>query len=265
VLVPKSVREIAANMQSPAMQSIQKMLESNRLADSFAVKSVWEIAANMQSPAMQSIQKMLESNRLADSFAVKSAREIAANMQSPAMQSFQKILELIEPYQDSEVMITQEAIDFMNERSNEIIEELITCIDFNQLSNKSKSCLLYIYHNYLLPFLISCCATIYMNNADIARKEFESISTTNEVKALIKNPNVKFDRNLLKNYRVVIGNETNLRDEPNIKSNIITTLPVGTLVEIIEKSNRSWLLVEIEINGEIEQGWIFRKYTEYFR
>ena len=82
---------------------------------------------------------------------------------------------------------------------------------------------------------------------------------------MIKNPNIGFDKNLLKNYRVIIGSQINLRNEPSIKSNIITTLPIGTLVEIVEKYNRSWLLIEVEINGEVEQGWILRRYTKYLR
>ena len=57
-----------------------------------------------------------------------------------------------------------------------------------------------------------------------------------------------------------------MREKPNMKSNIIDRLPIGTLIEIIGKSdNRSWLLVEVEINGEIEQGWVLRTYTEYFK
>ena len=50
-----------------------------------------------------------------------------------------------------------------------------------------------------------------------------------------------------------------------MKSEIITILPVGTLVEIIDKSDRSWLLVEVEIDGVLEQGWISRRYTAYFK
>lgn len=50
-----------------------------------------------------------------------------------------------------------------------------------------------------------------------------------------------------------------------MKSEVITTLPIGALVEVIDKSHRSWLLVEAEIDGELEQGWVSRRYTSYFK
>jgi len=50
-----------------------------------------------------------------------------------------------------------------------------------------------------------------------------------------------------------------------MKSEIITSLPIGSLVEVLDSSNRSWLLVEVEVNGELEQGWVFRRYTTYFK
>jgi hypothetical protein len=50
-----------------------------------------------------------------------------------------------------------------------------------------------------------------------------------------------------------------------MKSNVITGLPIGTLVDVIDKANRSWLLVEVEVNGSIEQGWISRRHTVFFK
>lgn len=50
-----------------------------------------------------------------------------------------------------------------------------------------------------------------------------------------------------------------------MKSKIITELPIGTLVEIIDKTNRSWLFVEVELDGEYKQGWISQRLTIYFK
>ena len=60
-------------------------------------------------------------------------------------------------------------------------------------------------------------------------------------------------------------NSLNFRDEPSMNSNVIDSLPIGTTVRVINKSDRSWLLVEVEINGELEQGWVLRCYTTYFK
>jgi hypothetical protein len=50
-----------------------------------------------------------------------------------------------------------------------------------------------------------------------------------------------------------------------MKSDIIVQLDTGTLVEVLDKSNRTWLLIEITDGDEIIQGWISRRYTVYFK
>tara|TARA_R100001039_G_C1781180_1_gene67694 strand:- start:276 stop:590 length:315 start_codon:yes stop_codon:yes gene_type:complete len=104
-----------------------------------------------------------------------------------------------------------------------------------------------------------------MTNAIEARKEAVAINTPSEAKAFAKELNENFDRSALKGFRVITANALNFRGGPGMKSEIITILPVGTLVEIIDKSDRSWLLVEVEIDGVLEQGWISRRYTAYFK
>ena len=108
---------------------------------------------------------------------------------------------------------------------------------------------------------MSCISACIYTNALEAQKELKTLKTPNEVKAFTRSSNKKFDRSMLKGYRVTIGHRVNFREEPSMKSTVITTLPIATLVEIIDKSNRSWLLVEIEIDGSFEQGWIFAVLT----
>lgn len=158
--------------------------------------------------------------------------------------------------------ISQSLVDV----DNEIANELSTCSDFELLSDNTKKTLLYIYHYYFLPIFLSCCAVIIMENADIVRSKFLEVTTAAEVRSLVRSPSSGgFDQTLLKGFRVTTGHDVNFREEPNMKSNVITRLPIGTLVEIIDKSNRSWLLVEIKIDGELEQGWISRSHTTYFK
>ena len=104
-----------------------------------------------------------------------------------------------------------------------------------------------------------------MTNAIEARKETVAITTPQDAKNFVKKPNKKFDRTALKGFRVITANTLNLRENPGMKSEIITTIPIGTLVEVIDKSDRSWLLVEVEIDGNLELGWISRRYTAYFK
>lgn len=155
---------------------------------------------------------------------------------------------------------------YLDDVESNIASELSECNDYELLSDKTKSILLYIYHTYFLPVFLSCCATIIMLNIDEIREKLNTSSTAVEVKSVVKGASlIHVDRSFLRGYRVTIVDNLYLREEPSMKSEVIDKLPIGTLVEIIDKSNRSWLLVDIEINGEVEQGWISRKYTTYFK
>ena len=168
----------------------------------------------------------------------------------------------------TEEQLAPEALSFINIHlttvEREIADELAICHDFNKLSDRVKG-ILFVIFIHVMGLLENHYGEQFLNYLESTKKEFESVSTKEEVKSLIKNPAGRFNRELLKGYRVITGTNTNLREKPNMKSNVIDRLPIGTLIEIIGTSNRSWLLVEVEINGKIEQGWVLRTYTEYFK
>lgn len=272
--------------QSPAIRSV---IESNKLAS----------LSFQESAAMASMRDIGESTRLAslvlqESATMKSIRELSASTQlaslalqeSPAMQAMRQINELasikaLKTLENSPFNIL--AIDFVTEKSFQveaptvidqyledaecdIASELASCNDFELLSDKTKNILLYIYHTYFLPVFLSCCAAIIMLNLDGIREKLKISSTAVEVKAIVKGVySANIDRSFLSGYRVTIVKDLHLRNEPSMKSEVIEKLPIGTLVEIIDKTNRSWLLVDVEINGETEQGWVSRKHTTYFK
>ena len=147
----------------------------------------------------------------------------------------------------------------------ELQKELEENCDYNSLSEKSQSLLLYIYHKYFLPIFLSCLASIIMTNAQKAQISLQDKKTPTDIKSCVRKPIPEVNKELLKGYRVVIGSDVNLRKEPSMKSEIITELPLGKLVEILDKSKRSWLHVEVDIEGEIFIGWVSRRYTTYFK
>ncbi|UYZ85313.1 SH3 domain-containing protein [Entomomonas sp. E2T0] len=152
------------------------------------------------------------------------------------------------------------------EIDSQIREEVLSTTDFNTLSEKTKNILTYLYHYYFLPFFLSCLVTHMMTQSSEVRKELEHVSTPAEAKAFVRSYSKSSDWLSLKGYRVTIADSLNFRSRPSTKSEVITTLPIGTLVEVIDKKTyRSWLLVEVEINGEFVQGWVSRRYTDYFR
>ena len=292
--------------ESPAIRAVMESAKLTSLAfnESPAAKAIIESSklatlAFQESSAMTSIRDISESTRLAslvlqESATMKSIRELSVSSQlaslalqeSPAMQAMRQFNELASikalktlensPFNSIDIdFITEESFkveastvvdQYLEDAEFDIASELSSCNDFELLSDKTKSILLYIYHTYFLPVFLSCCATIIMLNLDGIREKLKTSSTAVEVKSIVKGVSSEnIDRNFLSGYRVTIVDNLYLRDEPSMKSEVIEQLPIGTLVKIIDKSNRSWLLVDIEINGEIEQGWISRKYTTYFK
>lgn len=65
----------------------------------------------------------------------------------------------------------------------------------------------------------------------------------------------------LKNFRLVTRDSVHLRAGPSESTAILEILPMNTLLLITDKSNRQWLAVEVEYNGETIQGWVSRRYT----
>ncbi len=188
------------------------------------------------------------------------------------LESFQSIFRLND-FQFEEVIstsLTQEDLTSFSEKpiseiESDLSDEIKSGNDFSLYSDKAKKILVYFYHIYLLQFLLgiaSGLATYYILQA---QEEAKALTTQQEVRAFTRSPRATFDRQALKNHRFTMINSLNFRDEPSMNSNVIDSLPIGTTVRVINKSDRSWLLVEVEINGELEQGWVLRCYTTYFK
>ena len=69
----------------------------------------------------------------------------------------------------------------------------------------------------------------------------------------------------LKNYRYIQENIVDLKFKPKNRSLTIEQLPKGTIIQVLDQSNRTWLLVKVNLNGVIEIGWVLRKHTDYFK
>ncbi|WP_447957405.1 SH3 domain-containing protein [Vreelandella sp. EE7] len=271
--------------ESELMKSARMVTESSNLA-SLALR---------ESDAMRSIRELTESSRFAalalqESETLKLFRSIAGStrlsaiafQQSEAFKHISQLRNLASfkalsnldnsPFFESSALAFSPEMEFSEaidesliEIDAEISEEVSSVTDFNALSENTKRVLLYLYHTYFIPVVLSCLATYVMTNAIEARKETAAITTPSEAKAFVRESTETFDRAALKGFRVITANTLKFRGSPGVKSEIVTTLPVGTLVEVIDKSDRSWLLVEVEIDGVLEQGWISRRYTAYFK
>ena len=103
----------------------------------------------------------------------------------------------------------------------------------------------YIYEFYLQPLA----------------QEHHSAKSEKEVKNHIKT-HTHFDKSLLTSYRIT-SKPLALYTSSNLKSPILEHISSFTLIQRVEESNlhKSWLKVRVEINGEIVEGYVLRRYT----
>jgi uncharacterized protein YgiM (DUF1202 family) len=264
---PSNLLSSFALQESAALKTMREMASATNLLSSFALQ---ESAALKTMREMASATNLLSSFALQESAALKTMRELGSLSSIKALRTLEN-----SPFNSLVTNLIVEgkkapnASDFVDEyvleTDRNISDELSTCNDFEKLSDKTKKFLLYLYHYYLLPIVIAYYLPIIVNNAEITKEKFNTVTTGTEVRSLARNLPLHIDKNLLNGYRVTTGDNLNFRKTPSMNSSIIAKVPIGTLVEIVDKSNKSWLLVNVEIEGDIEQGWISRKYTTYFK
>lgn len=271
--------------ESELMKTTHIMAERSKFAllalrESDAMKSLREITyssgffalASHESEAMKSLRSAVKTTRLS-SLAIQQSEAFKQWSQLSNLASFQALSNLANsPFSESvslafnsEIPFPEVVDDSLIEIDAAVREEISSVTDFGDLSDNTRRILLYLYHTYFLPIFLSCLSAYLMTNAIEARKVASSVTTPAEAKAFVRAPNNKFDRTVLKGFRVTTANNLNFREGPSMKSKVIMILPVGTLVEILDKSHRSWLLVEVEIEGTPKQGWISRRFTSYFK
>lgn len=286
--LPRSVNlsslESTLNMSelrvNSATASIQKLIQSGRfthlkMQESQEFKSLKNLA-NLSSLSSMVLRQLEEGSKLGR---LGLSRQLSSTVleRSEAFKGISRLcnLESIRalydlknsPFHEDTSLIVESDVELsdslnqsLEDLDAELSKEISSVTDFNDLPDKTKRVLTYIYHYYLLPILI-----YIVINAYEAQKESALITTSSEAKVFSKAPNTNFDREVLKGFRVVTADSVNFRVAAGMKSEIITVLPIGTLVEVLDKSQRSWLFVEVEIEGRLEQGWVSRRYTTHFK
>ena len=210
-----------------------------------------------------------------------STRLVALTLQeTPAMVAIREFLntpfnpivkEIVFDHLDS---IEKEQLDITNYQDfaidqsiqEELQRELAGNRDYNGLSNRAKLFLSWIFYNCLLPIFLTIVTSITMQHIQkIVQTDLQDKETPAEIRSYVRKPIPSVNKEQLKNYRVVIGSDVHFRKGPSMKSEIITMLPLGKLIEVLDRSNRSWLRVEVDIEGEKFVGWVSRRYTIFFK
>ena len=248
--------------ESPAIKEFQRMFESTRLA-SLAVQEL---------PTPRMLQQMVSTAKLTclalqESPAMKALRSFSnLPFSSVVREDIFRQLDALEISPSELEKPPDFAFDIDQDTYLEIKKELSTGNDYNVLSHDGRKLLSYVYHIYILPIFVACVIVPMMtSHNEFVGIELNNYKTTNEIKSYVRNPPKDINTNLLKGFRVTIGSDVHLREAPTMKSKIIAKLPRGKLIEVLDKTNRSWLFVEVDIEGEAFVGWISRRYTTYFK
>lgn len=153
----------------------------------------------------------------------------------------------------------------LKDLDEEIISEIGHSSDFEKLPSNVQSKIIQYVNFILLTIILNLLSNYIYDQRGIILQSLKDMTEPSQVKSFVRNGSSKYPREVLKGLRVVSGKNVNLRTEPSMKSEIILQLDTGTLIEVLDKSNRSWLLVEVSNSEEVIQGWIARRYTVHFK
>jgi len=138
-------------------------------------------------------------------------------------------------------------------------------LDLESLSDKSLRFLIWLLTGFVKPIFIAAMGGIIAYQyIDYKTSALESAKTHREAKALARCYSDE-EKVALSGCRVVLGDGLHIRGTPGIKGSVIASLPVGKIVIVLDSSERSWLLIEADVDGETVEGWISRRYTAPFR
>lgn len=173
----------------------------------------------------------------------------------------------------SEILAQAEEFEVLPEfRDGELVNaaaiksELTTTKDFKNLAPKTKS----IIHLMLFTIFLNLLSNYIYDQAKILMaRDIEEISPPNptpeKARKFSRNPGKNIRADSLQDVRIVIGSGLNLRESPSISAKVILELPVGKLLDVLDRSNRTWLYVGVTIDGEYLEGWVSRRYTTTFK
>ena len=164
-----------------------------------------------------------------------------------------------EDYKINAADITAEVHSFFED----IAENSSTEIVISRLMNLKKPAqriAIWILKNIIVTFVISIVASFSTSNLQNYFNS-KSLKSNREVTCAIKNIPPEIDIYDYKGYRVVTADVLNLRQKPNMNSQIIDKLKRGKLVRIVQKK-KNWTKVDVECSkdDELLSGWVTTRY-----
>lgn len=120
---------------------------------------------------------------------------------------------------------------------------------------------------FVLLFIIEAINSLVSlyENIEKAKLAFAHVQTPAEVRVVTRKGLAGIDTTILQGIRVITGKDVNLRSDAGRKHDVITTLQIGDVVEVLDASQRAWLKIGITVRGEWIEGWVYRRYAAPIR
>ncbi|MDD2833412.1 MAG: SH3 domain-containing protein [Methylotenera sp.] len=205
----------------------------------------------------ESFSKLISNVKEATKLYHLDALEYIANLQNSPLNSFSELA--------NESYLERLYSSSLKDLDKEIISEIGQSSDFEKLPLNVQSKIIQYIKFIFITIILNLLSSYIYDQRGIILQSLKDMTEPSQVKSFVRNGSSKYPRDVLKGLRVVSGKNVNLRTEPSMKSEIILQLDTGTLIEVLDKTNRSWLLVEVSNSEEVIQGWIARRYTVHFK
>lgn len=136
-----------------------------------------------------------------------------------------------------------------------VVDEIQSSDDFNNLSYQTKR----VFYSLICLIVVILQSVITSYTTPYLKEKIDEV--VNPSDSQVRHIVLGVDNNILKHIRYISGSRVNVRQSPSMKSETLNILERGKLVTVVDKSNRKWVEVEYEIDGEKYTGWVSRKYA----
>lgn len=245
-----------------SLGSVAKIFGEHQKSLQAITRSIYPMALGINGSITQLSQPLNEISAFVNSMRPTAFDTITKQLQLLETSEIQAIIEGITGDIDLEDIDESELYSLSDSEITIIEEEIQDVIEnpkiASELSAKAKRFLVLLFVLLIWP-TIHALSVSYAYDTWINPQQNKEI----DLKELAKHLKAEIDSDTLSNYRLVKVDGLRLREYPNMNSQIVSHLSKGDLLSVIDKSLRSWIMVEVTIDGESQIGWVSRRYTKH--
>nr|WP_315492929.1 SH3 domain-containing protein [uncultured Pseudomonas sp.] len=91
---------------------------------------------------------------------------------------------------------------------------------------------------------------------------FTKVETPAEARAIARHMPQGVDKSSITGFRILTGDGVYLREGPGKRFDEVLKVKIGALLQVLDSSHKSWILVSVVVDGELYEGWVLRGYTK---